>query len=690
MNKKLLAAIPRPEVEDSFYDIAKDLAPMYIITAFKHDEETLVLNFFYCKNTDTVVKVESAFRVFCQKDGYITQDLNVDKVKWKTASALYLCDSGGYYSSHWWSNRGLVFANGEALARQMLTLFYEPNISSSDGVEALERYQKNLQEQRLALKHKKETDVIDTAMEKFGSIPDDYQEFAENVLFSKDNYIFYSNKKKKAHCTKCHWDFEINRDGYLTNKIGIYNYQDKPKHNHSIVCPYCNNYLEAKSENTGRKNLTAIRWSVLVQSHGEEVFVRYFRHIKEFKSDYRHPKYSTNEEFRTIHTKEKAVDYEWNKFKQTGIVRWIYQKESYSHYWAPSEYVLPSATTLYNTRLNEDLKGTCMQYSCAEEYMNWLAEKAIDPRFKVNAWAVDEFFNSYREYPWIEQLIKCGMSALTKEILCEYHIDKSLFKNGRTICETLGITKNMFNILRHQTPAKYRDIQIMKYYREVYNKDILERDFDILKYIQDAGYVDMYKHFIDFMKYSTLHKLNRYLREQNIFFSIDYFDYIRWLEEMGCNMKSEFNLYPKNFKKAHDERSKEYLKFQEKKHQLEVEQFNALLKKMKEEVTEDNPVNVKIQGLFIRLPNSLDELSIEGEALHHCVATYKDRVANGETLIYFIRQEKEPDKPFYTLEWKGKVVQCRGRNNCSMTPEVKAFVSLFEENMAKYITRKAG
>jgi hypothetical protein len=95
-------------------------------------------------------------------------------------------------------------------------------------------------------------------------------------------------------------------------------------------------------------------------------------------------------------------------------------------------------------------------------------------------------------------------------------------------------------------------------------------------------------------------------------------------------------------------------------------------------------MNLNIQGLFIRLPNKLDELKKEGEALHHCVGTYMEKVRKGETMIFFIRRMEEPEKSFYTLEWKGKVVQCRGYKNCDMTPEVKAFVEIFQEKMTEY------
>lgn len=53
-------------------------------------------------------------------------------------------------------------------------------------------------------------------------------------------------------------------------------------------------------------------------------------------------------------------------------------------------------------------------------------------------------------------------------------------------------------------------------------------------------------------------------------------------------------------------------------------------------------------------------------------------------MIFFIRRKEEPEKPYYTLEWHGKVVQCRGSHNCDMTPEVKAFVQIFQEKMTEY------
>lgn len=71
-------------------------------------------------------------------------------------------------------------------------------------------------------------------------------------------------------------------------------------------------------------------------------------------------------------------------------------------------------------------------------------------------------------------------------------------------------------------------------------------------------------------------------------------------------------------------------------------------------------------GLLIRPAEDADELIAEGAALHHCVGGYADRMADGETAIFFIRQADEPDEPYYTLELKDRrVVQCRTLHNAS-------------------------
>lgn len=86
-------------------------------------------------------------------------------------------------------------------------------------------------------------------------------------------------------------------------------------------------------------------------------------------------------------------------------------------------------------------------------------------------------------------------------------------------------------------------------------------------------------------------------------------------------------------------------------------------------------MDIRRDGFILKIAESQEDLNVESSVLGHCVRTYGNRVAEGKTIIYFIRREENPDEPYYTLEIRpeGKFIQCRGEHNCSMTPEVEAF-----------------
>jgi len=86
--------------------------------------------------------------------------------------------------------------------------------------------------------------------------------------------------------------------------------------------------------------------------------------------------------------------------------------------------------------------------------------------------------------------------------------------------------------------------------------------------------------------------------------------------------------------------------------------------------------SLTLDGITIRPARSTGELEAEGKCLNHCVGSYAERVAAGETFIFFVRREEEPDISWYTLNLdkdRRRVIQNRGRRNCDRTPEVEAF-----------------
>lgn len=695
MEKRLLRKIPIPASDTEKISAAakagKDIRGVIVTQLHKADDvETLVLNVYQTSGKNKR-DVSLLFRVFCQKNEFITLDM--EKGNWRTGALMYLICRDSGWAEYWWSYSQLLFLTEKDTGLMERTLRrwlkeYGVKLKDKSGFYVLDAYQGTIKGKRREKKYRKIFDVIDADMEKFGDLPDDYQNFVEEKVFNTENYIFYNTKEKRAYCTSCKTEFTLENKKLVSKRCGIWNDRDIVRHNSTVRCPYCNKYLVAKSEGMSKLQLISLGWSVLVQPHGEEVLTRYFRHTKDFRIDFHNPKIVTSEEYRTVHSAEKVADYMYAEFRQTGNVRWCFYRDRGSSWYPPSEWVAPRSAMLYNTSLQEAVDGTWLRYSVPDDFVEHVAN---DPRKFKTPWLVDNYFNTYRKQPYIEQLIKVGFYEITREIFTNDRYDKIELNEGcNSVLGTLGINKYQYNMLRRIGDPRGRDLEILRY-----KPDLKWDEFAELRYIHDDGWDKNYRNYIDCMEFTTLYKLKKYIVQQKITHDKDYFDYIDWLKEMNYNMKNEFNIYPKDFRKAHDEMSKQYVRFKDQKAREDTKRFNQLLKKLKKETADVDAMNLDIEGLFIRLPNRLEELKQEGEALHHCVGTYMQRVKNGKTMIFFIRRKDEPDKSYYTLEWKGKVIQCRGLHNCDMTPEVKAFVEIFQQKMTEYENkptkrRKAG
>lgn len=680
MNKRALSAIPRPTLTDKNREMQQLVQNMsYLVTASRQEiagSDTLIVNFFQAGKDG----LKPQFRTFCQMDDYISQDLTTDRTKWKTGAINSLA---GYL--YWHKNKVIIVIASTRERKEILAFFQDyrkkhgiadlvrDTAIDSEVEDRIDEYQNSIKERKLRERHQREKAEIDLQMEKFGDVPADYDQFVKDTVFGSKNFIFYSRPKGRAYCTKCGHDFELRKDGLYHKDIAIWNDRDQVMHNKTVLCPCCNTYLVCKGEGMGRQNLFSVKWSVLVQKHGEEVLVRYFLHTKDFQTDFRNPQIETRERFRTVHTARKAIDYEWCRFRSTTELRWSYPRNVSYGYYPPSDMLCPKRVVLYNTNMLETVSGTCMKYSAVDIYLD---KEIQEHQVLSDPWCIDTYFNAYRKAPYVEQLLKVGFYRIASAIINEPDLPE--FANGQTVLETLKMNKLQFNMLRKVGNPTMQDVDILQYAR-----DIRQEDFDLIRHICMGNY----KKYLDMRRYTTLYKLDKYMRKQKISHRSDYFDYIRWLEEMGYDMRNDFNLYPKDFTKAHDDKSKEYVRFKDKQAKEDEKKFKRVMEQLRRESADIDAINMRINGMFIRLPNKLDELKREGEKLHHCVGTYRDKVAKGETLILFIRQEKDPDKPFYTLEWKSRVIQCRGYKNCDMTPEVRAFVDIFQEKMAEYAKR---
>ena len=82
------------------------------------------------------------------------------------------------------------------------------------------------------------------------------------------------------------------------------------------------------------------------------------------------------------------------------------------------------------------------------------------------------------------------------------------------------------------------------------------------------------------------------------------------------------------------------------------------------------------EAFLIRLPECPEDVVAEGNNLHHCVASYVDRIKNRDTTILFVRKKEAPDESYFTMEVKNDcVLQLRGYcNTTSYSRELRDFI----------------
>ena len=149
------------------------------------------------------------------------------------------------------------------------------------------------------------------------------------------------------------------------------------------------------------------------------------------------------------------------------------------------------------------------------------------------------------------------------------------------------------------------------------------------------------------LQYTSLHKAERYCngfidRQYDLLTIMGIWkDYICFCRELGYNLKNSFVLFPKDLIVAHKLAYQDVLNRREqrrKKMQQEERRAKRLLKKYR------NLYAWKDNRFAVVVPKDLLEIKEEGHTLHHCVATYTSRVADGTSIILFVRDLQSPDK----------------------------------------------
>ncbi|GGI64722.1 hypothetical protein GCM10011482_03760 [Enterococcus alcedinis] len=157
-----------------------------------------------------------------------------------------------------------------------------------------------------------------------------------------------------------------------------------------------------------------------------------------------------------------------------------------------------------------------------------------------------------------------------------------------------------------------------------------------------------------------INKLQKYLIKQKTDFSY-YRDYLKLLKDLKTT-KENIVYFPTDIVQAHD---KAVDTLNATKRELVQEGFVARAEELK-------ALEMVIGDYSFILPKCADDLVKEGQALRHCVSSsgYIGEHVAGKTTIIFARKREEPEKSFFTIEYRKKrIQQIQGNRNREHVPD---------------------
>lgn len=265
------------------------------------------------------------------------------------------------------------------------------------------------------------------------------------------------------------------------------------------------------------------------------------------------------------------------------------------------------------------------------------------------------FLYQYEKHPQMEIIAKMGLMDVVQ---------------GSMSC--LRWSQKGYRLLGIEDKKELEYVQIcqpfggLKYYRK--NKEYIK------KYNLDEKHKIFIFNILSGRNFPISQKLIEYIDSQDkskgfsheySSFACDYIDYIDFCNTLGVPLTSMVK-YPANLKEAHDD-MQDRIKINESKAVTDKIQKQVIEKLFKYRFADDDYV--------ITPANSVQDLIEESRQLYHCVKTYANKYARGETTIFLVRKRDDVLHPFYTLELKDKKIkQVRGLHNCDPIEEVTQFV----------------
>lgn len=300
---------------------------------------------------------------------------------------------------------------------------------------------------------------------------------------------------------------------------------------------------------------------------------------------------------------------------------------------------------------------------------------------------IGTILNKVPKYANFEQIFSAGIYDIIKD-------------GGRFIYSINDIPKSLLKICR-KYPIKLSN-KIVKYYKEnidahciAFDLDFITLDIDDIYKVweaTDSKWIDRVYHensffntlvndfgfnardlwlYLDRLKtFEAIENMNYLLREL--------YDYANMMQQLS----DKYDKYPRNFLTTHTIACRNYNRM---KKEFSEELFRKRIKKEYECTFGDY--------IFI-YPKSTQDIKDEAVSQNNCVASYIDKVIEGNCHILFLRKKNNPKESLVTIEVRhDQIVQARRRFNDPVTESdqkaIDAFNKKFKEKKFEKKERSA-
>ena len=468
-------------------------------------------------------------------------------------------------------------------------------------------------------------------------------------------YIFYDGKKNKAYCTACGSEYDLIPGEF------------SGMHGRKCECLLCGNTETiALSAGRGRQKLSEFFRLISYGRRGRTVWAALWEIEVNFE------KYGAPE----IRKHLRAI-YRFNSKKQEEFkCDWGWFNGPHWHEVKSIRVPAPPCAmgmwyTKYDTtfgkvdNLQDVMEKSDLKYLHIPELYLMTPEESI-------MWLRDA-----SKFKSVELLWKAGFKKLVEARMKDY-AKNAVYWKADSLEKALRLPKRWIKYLRPLNPGNNE----LKAFQQLTEEEKRVAYWPVVREMAQYHSYNGNTYRGEVEAIMPMRKWMQYIESQGAdpdishpHFLGDYKDYIRIATMLGMDLSRKRIRFPKDLKAAHDEASSRYKA--EKDSIKDAAIASAAWK-----------TDYQDEALMVIPAMSQEDLNKESAVLNHCVHTYGDKLMNGRTWIFFIRQKTAPDIPYYTLEASpvdGHMVQCRGNHNKSMTDEVSRFTNKFISHLQKEI-----